>query len=122
VTAAGQPILVVIGDENLRRLVGWALAEWDLSAHLVISWPDALVTTSGPPACIIADLDDIGVNADGGAVLRKGWGGTVSLVVLGQQPDVDERATPLGAVAGQRTPLNVGDLMRTVRGLVLLRD
>jgi hypothetical protein len=80
------------------------------------------VTTSGPPACIIADLDDVGENASGVAVVRKGWGGTVPLLVLGRQPDIAERAAQLGAVAGVRKPLNFGDLMHTVQGLVPLRD
>jgi hypothetical protein len=118
----GQPILVVIGDETARRLVGWILAELDIPAQLVVSWRDALVTTNGPPACIIAVLEDVGENVGGVAVLRKGWGGTVPFVVLSQQPDVDERATPLGTVAGLRKPLNVGDLMRTAQGLVRLPD
>jgi FixJ family two-component response regulator len=110
----GQPILVVIGDESIRRLVGWILAELDLPAQLTVSWRDALVSTNGPPSCIIADIDDVGENAGGVAVLRKGWGGRVPLVVLSQQPNVDERAAQLGAVAGLRKPINGEALMGVV--------
>jgi hypothetical protein len=79
---------------------------------LVVSWREALVTTSGPPACITADLDDVGESSGEVAVLRKGWGGTVPLVVS-QQSDVDERAARLGAMAGLRKPIYVGALMGT---------
>jgi DNA-binding NtrC family response regulator len=113
-------VLVVIGDETQRQLVGWIVAEMNLSARLVPSWRAALVSTIGAPSCIIVDLDDTGENTGGAAVLRKGWGGTVPLIVLSRQPDVDERAAHLGAVAGLRKPLNVGALMGTVQRLVPL--
>jgi FixJ family two-component response regulator len=117
-----QPILVVIEDETVRRRVCWVLAEWDVRTQLVSSWRVAFVTTNGAPACIIADLDDGGENAGGVAVLRKGWGGTVPLIVLSQHADVDERAAHLGAVAGLRKPLNGAALLGTVQQLVPLPD
>jgi FixJ family two-component response regulator len=113
---------VVIGDDTQRQLVGWIVAEMDLPARLVPSWRAALVSTVGAPSCIIADLDDAGDNAADVAVLRKSWGGTVPLVVLSRQLDIDERAAHLGAVAGLRKPLNVGALMGTVQRLVPLPD
>jgi FixJ family two-component response regulator len=118
----GQPILVDDDDEKVRRIVRCILAELDLPAQLTVSWRDALVSTNGPPACIIADLDDVGENAGGVAVLRKGCGGTVPLVVLSKKPDVYERVAQLGAVAGLRKPPNVEALMLTVRQLVPLPD
>jgi FixJ family two-component response regulator len=101
-----QPILVVIGDERVRCLVGWVLAELDLPTQLAVSWREALVTTNGPPGCIIADLDDVGENGGRVAVLRKSWGGTIPLVMLSRQSDIAERATKLGAVHGLQKPLN----------------
>jgi DNA-binding NtrC family response regulator len=109
-----QTVLVVIGDETQRRLVGWIVAEMNLPASLVPNWRAALVSTIGAPSCIIADLDDAGDNTAGAAVLRKSWGGTVPLIVLGRQPDVDERAAQLGAVAGLRKPINGSTLMGIV--------
>jgi FixJ family two-component response regulator len=118
----GQPILVVIGDETVRRIVGWILAELDLPAQLVESWQAALVSTNGAPACIVADLDDVADNAGGVNVLRKAWAGAVPLLVLSRNADVCERAVQLGAVAGVRKPFNAGDLLGTLQRLVPLRD
>jgi FixJ family two-component response regulator len=107
-------VLVVIGDETQRQLVGWIMAEMTLPARLVPDWRVALVSTTGPPSCIVADLDDVGDNATGVAVLRKSWGGAVPLIVLSRQPDVAEQSSRLGAVAGLRKPINVGTLMSVV--------
>jgi DNA-binding NtrC family response regulator len=111
-------VLVVIGDETQRQLLGWIVAEMNLPARLVPNWRAALVTTIGAPSCIIADLDDAGDNIAGAAVLRKSWGGTVPLIVLSRQPDVADKASRIGAIAGLRKPLNVGTLMGTVQRLV----
>jgi DNA-binding NtrC family response regulator len=107
-------ILVVIADETQRQFVGRIVAEMNQSARLVPSWRAALLATTGTPSCIIADLDDAGDNTAGVAVLRKSWGGSVPLIVLSQQPDVADKATPLGAVAGLPKPINVGALMSEV--------
>jgi hypothetical protein len=56
------------------------------------------------------------------AVLRKGWGGAVPLVVLSRQTDLDERTAEIGAVAGLRKPLIGEALMGTVQRLVPLPD
>jgi hypothetical protein len=66
---AGHPNLVA-GDQCVRRFVGWIPAERDLPAPFVISWRAALVTTNGPPDCVIVDLDDVGDNVSSVAVLR----------------------------------------------------
>jgi hypothetical protein len=115
-------VLVVIGDETQRQLVGWIVAEMNLPARLVPNWRAALVSTTGAPSCIIADLDDAGDNTAGAAVLSKSWGGTVPLIVLSRQPDIAERATRVGAVAGLRKPLNVGALMGIVERSVTRFD
>jgi hypothetical protein len=113
---------VVVGDATLRQLVGWIVAEMDLAARLVPTWRTALVSTTGAPSCIIADLDHVGDNSAGVAVLRKSWGGAVPLIVLSRQPDVVDKASRLGTVAGLRKPLNVGALMGTVQRLVSQPD
>jgi hypothetical protein len=115
-------VLVVIGDDTQRQLVGWIVAELNLFACLVPSWRVALVSTIGAPSCIIADLDDAGENSAGAAVLRKSWGGIVPLIVLSRRPDIADRAAMVGAVAGLRKPLNVGALMGTVQHLVSQTD
>jgi FixJ family two-component response regulator len=120
--AKDNAVLVVIGDDTQRQLVGWIVAEMNLSARLVASWRTALVATSGAPSCIIADLDDVSDTAAGIAVLRKSWGGTVPIVVLSRHPDVADQAPRLGAVAGLRKPLNVGALMSAVQRLVSQTD
>jgi hypothetical protein len=52
------PVLVVIGDATIRRVVGWIVEEMDLFATLTASWRQAVVSTVGRPGCIVADLDD----------------------------------------------------------------
>jgi hypothetical protein len=53
-------VLVVIGDDTQRQLVGWIVAERNLPAGLVPNWRASLVSTIGAPSCIIADLDVAG--------------------------------------------------------------
>jgi hypothetical protein len=104
-------ILVAIADETQRQLVGWIVAEMNLSLRFVPSWRGALLATTGTPSCIIDDLDDAGDNTGAVAALHRSWGGTVPLIVLSRQPDVADKPTPLGAVAGLRKPINVSPLM-----------
>jgi hypothetical protein len=57
---------------------------------------------------------DVGENAGGVAVLRKGWREPVPLLVLSQRLDVEEIAGAFGAVEGLRKPINIGRLMAAI--------
>jgi hypothetical protein len=96
---AGQPILVVVGDQCARRFVGWILAEVDLPAQFVISWRAALVTTNGPPDCVIIDLDDPGDNVSDVTMLR---------IVQGYHRGGINRASPPGGT-GLEVTGTIGD-------------
>lgn len=110
-----SPVLVVIRDARIRQLVGWIVAEMELEATLTATWREAIGSTTGAPACIVADLDDVRDKTAGVAALRKGWGGNVPLIILSHRSDIAEQATAVGALAGIRQPMNVGALMQAIR-------
>jgi DNA-binding response OmpR family regulator len=70
---------------------------------------------SGRPSLAICDIDDLHDTAMGMvALVSRGWGEPVPLIVLSRRPDVEEIAGAFGAVEGLRKPLNVGRLMTAI--------
>jgi DNA-binding NtrC family response regulator len=115
VTDAQRPVLVVIADPQRRQLVGWILDELELPNVLVATWRAAVAKTSGPPLLAIGDVDELkGTTAGMVALVSRGWGEPIPLVILSSQVDLEAVAEKLGAVAGLRKPINVGLLTTTV--------
>jgi hypothetical protein len=64
---------------------------------------------------VICDSDDLPDGAMGmTALVARGWGEAVRLIVLSWRADVEEIAGAFGAIEGLRKPINVGRLMTAI--------
>jgi len=111
-------ILVVVSRGELRRLIGRVVEELDLQPVLCSAW-DAACANAAPDAdAVIVDLDDLdGAIADQEFAARIG-GAPAPLIAISRRINVGTIAPRLGAVAGLRKPLDVGQMLETLGGVV----
>jgi DNA-binding response OmpR family regulator len=119
-----HPVLVVVADDALRRLLGHALAELALPATVVRTWRDAVSSgLDDPPRLVLADLDDVGPAVRGlHALLRRGDGTLPPLLLLSGRPDAAGAVLRAGAVAGLSKPPKVGQLLDLVQRVLRRAD
>jgi FixJ family two-component response regulator len=113
------PVLVIVTDRELRKVVGWIVGELELKASLKTNWPETMITTRSRPSLAIVDLDAPGYHPVVGselafAMFRHDFGADVPIVVLSRSPDVESYAGQLGALVGIRKPINADLLMNAI--------
>ena len=120
------PVLVVIADPAYRQTVALVLGKLGLDHIDVPTWRDGVAWLQDKPRLAIYDLDQHpSADHDGLlAVVRRGWGEPVPLLILSGRPDVETFAVEeLGAVEGLRKPLSVPRLFAAIeRALELGTD
>jgi DNA-binding NtrC family response regulator len=111
------PVLIVVADLDMRRLIERALEEISLPHVLAPNWRVAVAELAELPPIAICDVDDLeGPIAGMRALVARGWGAPVPLIVLSRRTDVERLAAEsLNAVEGLKKPLSVPRLIETVR-------
>jgi DNA-binding NtrC family response regulator len=111
-------VFVVIADAELRQRVGWIIGEMNLPHVLVPTWRQGVAEVTERPTLVICDIDGLEDKAMGmGALVSRGWGDPVPLIILSGRPDIEEIAGAFGAVKELSKPINVGALVVAVCGI-----
>lgn len=111
-----RPVLVVMADPSYRQVVVLALEDLNLAHVDVPTWRDGVAWLTTRPSLAIYDLDQHPSNDYAGllALILRGWGAPVPLIVISASPDVAIIAATVGATAGLRKPLSVPRLFQAI--------
>ncbi len=114
---AGEPVLVVEDDPEVRQLICWLLEYEGYHVETAEDGEEALARAEQRrPSVVVLDLNLPALDGEGvAAALQSMHGTSLPILVVSSASRIYERARRAGAFASLRKPFDIEDLIRDVR-------